>query len=278
MKVRGITMVTNEKEVNGINIYYEYYQGAETQKTIVLVHGFLSSSFSFRRLIPLLKKDYNVITVDLPPFGKSGKSKKFIYSYENMAQTVIQLIEGLGLTQVTMIGHSMGGQICLNISYLRPDLVEKNILLCSSSYLKRSKSSLILSSYLPFFYLIVKLRLIKSGVKRNLQTVVYDQKMIDDEMMFGYMQPFLEEDIFRALTRMIRDREGDLSVSVLKKINIPCLLIWGEHDRVVPLSVGHRLHRDLGNSKLIILKDTGHLVPEERPDQVYNHIKRFIQN
>ncbi len=270
-------MVTNEIEVNGINIYYEFYQGAETQKTVVLVHGFLSSSFSFRRLIPLLQKDYTVITVDLPPFGKSGKSKNFIYSYENMAQTVIQLLEGLGLTRVTLIGHSIGGQICLNISYLRPALVEKTVLLCSSSYLKRSKSSLILSSYLPFFYLIVKLRLIKSGVKNNLQNVVYDQKMIDDEMMFGYLQPFLEEDIFRALTRMIRDREGDLSVPILKKITTPCLLIWGEHDRVVPLSVGQRLHQDLENSQLIVLKNTGHLVPEERPDQVYDYINRFVQ-
>lgn len=242
---------------------------------MVLIHGFLSSTFSFRRLIPLLQRDFNILSVDLPPFGKSGKSAQFNYSYENMVNTVIPLIESLQLGQVILIGHSMGGQICLQVSHQRPDLVENTVLLCSSGYLKRSKPSLVLLSYLPFFYLIVKKQLAKTGVMKNLQNVVHDHRIIDDEMMHGYLQPFLEEDIFRALTRMIRDREGDLSSQLLNQINTPALLIWGEQDRVVPLTVGQRLHQDLKNSKLIVLKETGHLVPEERPEEVYNHIKNF---
>ena len=75
----------------------------------------------------------------------------------------------------------------------------------------------------------------KSGLRRNLELVVYNQKLIDDEMMKGYLQPFLDENIFRALTRMIRDREGDLSVEQLQQIDTPCLLIWGDHDRIVPV-------------------------------------------
>lgn len=269
-------MNTYFKELNGIKVYYEYYPVHSSKKTIFLVHGFLSSSFSFRRMIPLLQREYNVISVDLPPFGKSGKSKRFIYSYENMAKTVIHLLEALSINQVTMIGHSMGGQICLNVAHLRPDLVEKNVLLCSPGYSKRLKPSLVLSSYLPFFHLIVKLKLAASGVQQNLRTVVYDQNLIDDEMLVGYSQPFLEKDIFRALTRMIRDREGDLSPQDLQKIDTPCLLIWGDHDRIVPLSIGRRLHQDLKNSELVVLKETGHLVPEEKPEQVFIHINNFI--
>jgi pimeloyl-ACP methyl ester carboxylesterase len=268
---------TNVKEVNGISIYYEHYQLDKEAKTIVLIHGFLSSSFSFRRLIPFLQKEYNVIAVDLPPFGKSGKIKNFVYSHENIAKTVIALLEELSLNRVTLVGHSMGGQISLFISYLRPDLVEKNILLCSSAYLKPQNKPLILSSYLPFFHLIVKLRLMKSGLRNNLELVVYDRKLIDENMESGYLEPFLDENIFRALTRMIRDHTGDLTKEQLTKIATPCLLIWGDHDRVVPLAIGRRLHQDLQNSALIVLKETGHLVPEERPEEVYNHIKRFME-
>lgn len=274
-EVSGV-LTANHKKINGIEIYYEYYRNGASKKTIVLIHGFLSSTFSFRRLIPLLQQDFNVLSVDLPPFGKSGKSTSYSYSYENIVKTLTTLIESLDLDKVTLIGHSMGGQICLNVSYHRPDLVENAVLLCSSAYLKRSKPSLVLLSYLPFFYLFVKLRLAKSGLRQNLQNVVYNQKLIDEEMMYGYMQPFLEEDIFRALTRMIRDREGDLPADKLKQINTPCLLIWGEHDRVVPLSVGRRLNQDLPNSDLVILKETGHLVPEERPEEVYSQIKNFL--
>jgi pimeloyl-ACP methyl ester carboxylesterase len=262
--------------VNNIDVYYEFYPHSKSKKTLVLLHGFLSSTFSYRRLIPFLSQEYQVVSIDLPPFGKSGKCKKYVYSYRNMAQTVIQLVQSLELDEVTLIGHSMGGQIVLNILHHEPDLAEKAVLLCSSSYSKRSKLPFILGSYIPFFHLYVKFWLARSGVRQNLQNVVHDHTLINDEMLFGYLQPFLNDEIFIALTRMIRDHEGDLSTLVLNQITTSCLLIWGEHDKVVPLSVGKRLKNDLKSSELIILKDTGHLVPEERPEDVFHYIKQFL--
>lgn len=265
------------KEINGNNIYYEHYQKKGPAKTLVLIHGFLSSTFSFRRLIPYLLEEYNILSVDLPPFGNSGKSIRYFYSYENMAKSIILLTEKLEIEEFVVAGHSMGGQISLNIAHIRPDITKKVILLCSSGYLQRSKQSLILLSYLPYFHLFVKRHLAKSGVMKNLQNVVYNQNLIDDEMFDGYMKPFLQEDIFKGLTRMLRHREGDLPEAVLRKIDTPCLLIWGEHDKVVPLHIGKRLHKDLKNSELIVLKETGHLVPEERPKEVYLYMKDFIE-
>lgn len=269
-------VLNGKQQINDIDVYYEWYPNEAPKGTMVLLHGFLSSTFSFRRLIPLLNQEYEVLSVDLPPFGKSGKSNSFEYSYKNMALTVIHLIKQLGLKNVTLVGHSMGGQIVLNILHLQPGIAEKAVLLCSSGYLKRSRLPLIFTSYIPFFHLYVKFWLARSGVKQNLQQVVYDHSLITDEMLYGYLQPFLEDDIFIALTRMIRDREGDLPEQVLAKIETPCLLIWGEHDRVVPLQTGERLKKDLKNSQLIVLEETGHLVPEERPEEVYSFIQNFL--
>lgn len=270
------TVFYRNQLVNNINIYYELYPNPNSKKTLVLLHGFLSSTFSYRRLIPFLNKEYQVVSIDLPPFGKSGKSSKFVYSYRNLAQTVIQLISALDLKEITLIGHSMGGQIALNILHQQPDIAENAVLLCSSSYAKRSRLPLIMGSYIPYFHLYVKFHLARSGVMKNLQNVVHDHTMLNDEMLFGYLKPFLEDEIFLALTRMIRDHEGDLSTGTLSQITHPCLLIWGEYDRVVPLSVGKRLKNDLRKSELIILKETGHLVPEERPEDVFQHIKQFL--
>lgn len=267
-----------QMSINGINIYYELYGHENTKETIICLHGFLSSSFSFRRLIPYLTKHYNVISIDWPPFGKSGKSKRFHYSIKNLADTIIKLIEKLGIKHFTIIGHSMGGQIALNIAHSRPELVEKLILLSSSAYLKGSKQSLIFLSYFPFSHLFVKRYLERSGLERNLQNVVYNQTLIDQEMANGYLEPFLQAEIFHALTRMIRDWEGDLSIERLKEIETPSLLIWGEHDKVVPLHIGQQLTKDLKNSSLIILNETGHLVPEEKPEEVMSHIDEFISN
>lgn len=264
-------------QINGNDIYYEsFLEHPSTKETIILLHGFLSSSFSFRRLIPFLKKEYNIISIDLPPFGHSGKSRRYKYSYKNLAMTVIKIVETLHLDKITLLGHSMGGQIALFIAHLRPDLIERVVLLCSSGYLKKSKPLLIIGSFLPLFHSYVKRWLERSGLENNLRLVVYDQSIIDQEMEDGYLAPFLNEDIFPALTKMIRDREGDLTADILNKISVPCLLIWGEQDKVVPLQIGTQLHKDLKNSKLLVLKETGHLIPEERPEEIFNYMKEFI--
>jgi pimeloyl-ACP methyl ester carboxylesterase len=270
-------ILSGHQPINDINVYYEFYPNSNAEKTFVLLHGFLSSTFTFRHLIPLLKKEFQVLSVDLPPFGKSGKQHKFIYSYKNLAQTVIKLTENLGLKKMTFVGHSMGGQIVLNILHLMPEIAEKAILICSSAYLKRFKMPLILSSYVPFFHLFVKYLFARKGVKRNLQESLYNHALINEEMINGYLQPFLQDEIFVALTRMIRHREGDLPVEVLNKIETPCLLIWGEHDKSIPVHLGEQLNKDLVNSELIVLKETGHAVPEERPFEIYQYIKNFLE-
>jgi pimeloyl-ACP methyl ester carboxylesterase len=110
----------------------------------------------------------------------------------------------------------------------------------------------------------------------SLISVVHNQKLIDDEMINGYKEPFLQDEIFRALTKMIRDREGDLSPEDLQNISVPTLLIWGEKDKVVPLEVGERLHRDLRYSTLYTYPEAGHLIPEEIPEHIYERISNFV--
>ncbi|MCA1031689.1 alpha/beta hydrolase [Bacillus timonensis] len=271
--------VKNHYKMNvlGVDVHYQLYP-LDNKPVIVLIHGFLSSSFSFRKLIPLLSNDFTVLAVDLPPFGKSEKSVRFQYSYQNMARVVIELITKLGYKDVVLVGHSMGGQISLNVEKQRPDLVSKTILLCSSGYMSRMSTTLMYATYIPFFHLYVKYHLAKQGILHNLKNVVFDHSMIDEDMINGYTEPFYDRQIFRALTRMIRDREGDLPVSDLQKIATPSLLIWGEEDRVVPVEVGKRLQKDIPNSTLHIMKKTGHLVPEEQPRRVYEHIGNFVTN
>lgn len=108
---------------------------------------------------------------------------------------------------MTFLGHSMGGQIVLNILHMMPELADKAILLCSSAYLKRFGLPLILTSYIPYFHLFVKFWLARTGVKKNLQDSLFNHSLINEEMINGYLQPFLQDKIFVALTKMIRHRE-----------------------------------------------------------------------
>ncbi|KKI89958.1 hydrolase [Bacillus sp. SA1-12] len=259
----------------GVNVHYEVYEKNPSKPTMVLIHGFLSSSFCYRKIIPLLENEFKIIAIDLPPFGKTEKSTRFVHSYRNMAKLVIELIQCLQIKKAYIVGHSMGGQVSLIAAKERPDLFEKVVLLCSSGYMKRVHPSLILGSYIPYFYLGIKHWLASQGVLKNLYNVVYDRSLIDQEMMDGYLEPFHDDRIFRALNRMIRDHEGDLLPEELKKIEQPSLLIWGNEDKVVPVHIGKRLKNDLPNSSFFSFKNTGHLVPEERPEHVSDMIFEF---
>ncbi|MDQ0225564.1 alpha/beta fold hydrolase [Metabacillus niabensis] len=265
----------NTMKILGVNVHYEVYEKDPSKPTLVLLHGFLSSTFCYRKIIPMLKNEFNLLAIDLPPFGKSEKSTRFVHSYSNMAKLVIQLVESLRIKKAFILGHSMGGQVSLVAAKERPDLFEKVILLCSSSYMKRISGTLKFGSYIPYFYLGIKHWLAKQGVLKNLYNVVYDRSLIDEEMMQGYLEPFHDNGIFRALNRMIRDHEGDLAPEELKRIEQPSLLIWGNEDKVVPVHIGERLKNDLPNSIFYSLKDTGHLVPEERPEYVTEKILDF---
>ncbi|MGE6378584.1 alpha/beta fold hydrolase [Peribacillus muralis] len=270
--------IKGSERVDNIDIYFEYDKMDESLPTLVLLHGFLSSSFSFRKLVPHLIKEFNVISLDLPPFGRSGKDYRYTYSFRNIAKSVVHFLAGKNINKFSIIGHSMGGQVSLQLIKHHPDLVEHAILLAGSGYQPSYSGKMKLVSYLPFFSFGIKRYLQHSGIEKNLKNVVHDPALIDDEMRQGYLGPFTKKhDIFRALGRMLRDKEVDLLKDDLHDIQTPCLLIWGRHDRVVPLSIGQRLHDDLPNSELVVIEDSGHLLPEERPTEIYQLIKGFLK-
>lgn len=262
-------------KIDNINIYYERYN-TETEETIVLLHGFLSSSFCYRKLIPLLQKKYHIVAIDLPPFGKSDKTTSFSYSYQNLATIVLKLLKQLQIDHPVLVGHSMGGQIALFAAKQAPQQIKKLILLGSSGYLPRLKKPLALLTYLPFSTIYLRSRLQKQGVHHNLKVCVSDPSVIDEEMIRGYETPFDDLLIFPSIKKLARDREGDLQADELKQIKTPTLLIWGAQDKVVPLEKGQQLHNDLAHSTLTVYKDAGHLIPEEKPEQVTRDIIQFM--
>ncbi len=268
------------EKVNGIELYYEFYPREQAEKTLFCIHGFLASSFSFRTIIPDLADEYAICAVDYPPHGKTEKSRNFTYSYKNIAKTLTGLIRKLELENVVIVGHSMGGQIGLHMLLEEQNLFEKAVLLASSAYLKKARKSLVYLSYLPFSHRLIKRKLIQSGgVEGNLKQVVYDHSIVTDEMINGYLEPFIQnDDIFYTLSKFVRDREDDLSPGELAKIYIPILLVWGEFDKIVPLKVGKRLEEDLPNAKLTVFEKTGHLIPEEKPEETVRLIKKFLKN
>ncbi|MFK3960288.1 alpha/beta fold hydrolase [Guptibacillus hwajinpoensis] len=265
-------------QIDNVTLAYEYYKHTNPYvHTLVFIHGFLSSSFSFRKLLPLLKKNYHLLCFDLPGFGESEKNCDIHYSLHEYAALTNRLLERMQISKAILIGHSMGGQIALRACIQHPERIEKLILLCSSSYIKSSSLGIRLCSYLPFFPFCLSFSMSAINLRKNFEHLVYDHKLLTQEVIDGYTSSFNEQGFFLALSRLIRDREEDLSTSTLNKINFPTLLIWGTDDRLVPIRVGERMKKDLPDADLLTLSHTGHLIPEERPVEVSQAIHQFLQ-
>ncbi|MCK0471910.1 alpha/beta hydrolase [Halalkalibacter sp. APA_J-10(15)] len=275
-----------EKEViqstvflNETDVYYQFGEAkGDSKGTLILIHGFVSSCYCFRKIIPILQKHYDVYAIDLPGFGRSGKRKDFEYSFHNYANVIISFCHLFRLTNVMLVGHSMGGQVALYTALQEPNLVSKMILMSSSGYLKRVRKPLVYASYLPFAKSVMRRWIEGKDYKQSLLQVVYNKKLIDQETITEYTRPFSETQFFDALLGLMRHREGDLSREDLNHIDHPILLIWGEEDQVIPIRIGRRLSVDLPNAVFTSIKKTGHLVPEEKPDQVTKLIFTFIEN
>ncbi len=109
----GKSLQQNFVRINGVKLYYGEYNKEKNKPTVVLLHGFLSSSFCFRKLIPYLTNEFHVISVDWPPFGKSEKPKRFYYSFKNIAETIIRLLVFLGMNAFMLLGIRWVGKLLL---------------------------------------------------------------------------------------------------------------------------------------------------------------------
>ncbi|NIK13112.1 alpha/beta fold hydrolase [Alkalibacillus almallahensis] len=259
-----------------VDVYCEYEW--KNKPVMILIHGFLASTYSFSSITPELSKHYSILALDLPGFGQSEKSVTFEYSFKQYRQLIVAVMDYFDIDRAHLVGHSMGGQVALSVAKASPERVNTLMLLCSSGYLKRAKTWLRYSSYMPFFYRFVYRYFKRKDVRNVMEKVLYRHELITDEMMDTYTKPLLDINFHKSLTRLLRQREGDLSTEELQQISVPTLLIWGREDEIVPLKIGERLTEDLPNSQLEVFDESGHLVADERPNDVIRTINQFIEN
>lgn len=264
----------------GCDVYYEYQKQEKNEDSFcfLLVHGFLGSTFTFRKLIPLLARRHDVYAIDLVGFGKSEKSRSFEYSYYRYASLLHEFILALELNKVIVVGHSMGGQIALYAAKYFPERLLGLALICSSGYLARSPRYAAFLSSLPIIApWFVKRWISRYKTEDVLKNTLYDKRLITKEMAQAYRAPLEEPNFPYTLLGLLKHREGDLTKTDLQTIQLPVLLVWGEEDEIVPMRIGLSLAQDLTNSRFSAFPNAGHQVIEEKPEEVFSEIVNWAK-
>jgi pimeloyl-ACP methyl ester carboxylesterase len=257
-----------------------HYVEAGEGTPLLLLHGFLEWSYTWRHNLPALAGVARVLALDLRGFGLSERNRRRGHSLGDQVEVVRGFMDQLGIERAVLCGHSMGGEIALRFALLYPDRVLALILDASSGYLQRREGRL----YRWLLRAPGVRTLALWGIMRNrrfarraLESGYGAPGRVLESDVDAYMLPARAPGSTRALVRLLRETDFGTQAQRLAEVNHPALLIWGEHDRVVPLEHGRRLAAALPNSQLITLAGCGHLPHEECPDAFNSAVLAFLR-
>ncbi len=264
--------------VKGINIsYIEKGEG----NPMVFVHGIPTSSFLWRDMIEELSAHGRIIAIDLPGFGFSDPPHNGDYTITNYARIFESFLEALSVEQATLVCHDFGGPIVLTYALQHPDKYHRLIIL--DTFLHTDLPPLPL--YMEFVK-IWPLGEIVMGLggqyiaRSGLEEGVIDKSSITDEIVQQYYMPDGSPDKLNdSMLGILRvDYMEDLEFieKNLRTIEKPTLILWGEADTFLPLSLGDRIHKDITGSRMVRIPNCGHFVPEDQPEHAIKIIVDFI--
>ena len=249
---------------------------------VVLLHGYAASSFSWRHWIPALAEHHEVWAVDLKGHGSAPAPPDDRYSPHDHAELIHRFIIQRDLRELTLFGHSMGGGIALLVALrlLDQGRLQRLVLVSSAAYPQRLPPFVKLARRgRPtrwLFAVVPKRRLIRWV----LRSIVHDPLAISGAQVEAYSEPLTSAPHRLALIKTalgIVPPGLDEFTARFREIDVPTLLLWGRHDRVVPLSVGERLSDVLPQATLEILEECGHLPPEELPKDSLEIVQSFLR-
>jgi pimeloyl-ACP methyl ester carboxylesterase len=258
-----------------------YVEARGSGRPVLLVHGLGASTYTWRHVAPGLSARYRVVAVDLKGFGRASKPRDRHYSVLDQARHLVELVGRLGLTDLTIVGHSLGGGVALAAvgSPSMAGRVRSLVLIDSMAYRQR----------FPWLLTLLRLPLLgpaglqllpkKTQVRLALRTAYHRPVRISETSVDVYAAPLRTASGRRALVetaRSILPADADAFTEGYGSIDRPTLILWGRHDAIVPLSVGERLHHAIEGSRLVVIDDAGHLPHEETPAAVSAELDRFL--
>ncbi|MDD2336610.1 MAG: alpha/beta hydrolase [Geobacteraceae bacterium] len=267
------------------NTRIHYHMVGNGPLPILFLHGFASSSTTWQDLITLFPAaEYTLYLLDLKGFGLSSKPKDGAYSIEDQAEIVRTFILAQGFRSLVLVGHSLGGAVALRVSIEAergddPFTTEKLVLIDSAAYPQRLPRFFrkLKSPFGPLFLRLIPVRKLVQGV---LERVFFDKTVITPDMFERYKSYFRGKGIAHALRATVKAVNPDAYVHIeesYRRLALPVLIIWGDEDRNVRLSLGQRLHGDISGSRLKVLEKCGHNPHEERPEETCAAILSFLK-
>jgi len=242
---------------------------------IVFVHGFLSSSATWKKVLAPMAADHSAIAVDLPGTGNSDRPLPYDYSAGGEAAALLQFLDVRGIRRAVLIGNSMGGAICLIAAAARPDRVAA-LVLVDSAFPGVTIPPGFRALRTPILGDIEMEFLTRPVVASMLRHRLYARgERVTEETVSDWWDPIRIPGTRRAVLALVRTKERGYE-DLLERIRARTLVVWGKEDHLLPASDGTRLASRIHGAELVVLPDAGHLPQEETPAAFARAVGRFL--
>ena len=266
--------------VDGIPIRY-IVKGAGSP--VMLLHGFGEFVESWAFNIEPLSKHFQVYAMDLPGHGLSGKPK-VDYSLPFAMKLASDFMQALGIDRASLVGHSMGGIICLSAAISFPERVEK-IVLVDSGGLSREMPVQYRLVTIPILGEIVIAPTIKPGLRAGIKKAFYNPGLVNEEMVNIDYQYMKMPGTKRALLNIIRHSASltgpypeVVLTDKLHLVKTPTLLIHGAEDRVIPVEYARNACKLLPRARLEVFPKCGHVPHIEKASEFNEAVITFLKS
>ena len=261
------------------------FRSAGSGPVVVLVHGMAGSSATWRHVLPGLAERFTVVAPDLMGHGASAKPRGD-YSLGAFASGLRDLLDALGHDRATMIGQSLGGGVVMQFAYQFPERCER-IGLVSSGGLGEEVNLLLRALTLPGVEYVLpvlcahQLHDAGAAILGWAHRIGLHPGSHVDEMLesYGSLADAETRAAFVHTLRSVVDQGGQ-RVSAKDRLylaaDIPTLIMWGDHDGMIPVHQAYATHNEIPGSRLEIFEGVGHFPHCEQPERFVEIVSDFM--
>jgi pimeloyl-ACP methyl ester carboxylesterase len=262
--------------IGNTRVHYLDIDRSDSDRALLIVHGYLGSTVSFLDLIDALSRDLRVVMPDLPAFGAS-EAPECSCTMEYYLDFLTRFTRAVDLDRFHLMGTSMGANIASHYTTEHPEQIEGLIFVSPfglqdqagrMSRIKRWDSLLPVASSL----------VTRRTVQRYLRRSILKDESITPELINSYWKPFTTPRGRRAAVEITRKIVGGSSMDkVLPQIEQPVLILIGSEDKLTCAGDYEKFHRLLAREQLEIIEESGHFLYLDSPDVVSKKIVTFTR-
>lgn len=273
------------KKVSG-NPTISYIEQGSGDKVLLLVHGLASNAGFWRYNIEAFSKEYRVIAIDLPGYGKSDK-KSYPYSMTFYADEIAKFLKALKINKVYYLGHSMGGQIGIHLAIKHPEMIERLVLASPAGIeeFQRGEGDWLRS---VFTSTLVK-QTNEEGIRRNLNANFYTwcddlEWMVEERARMAKSREF--DEFVYAVIRSVNAMLDEPTFDKLGKISMPALIVYGANDLLIPnpylnpgftADVFKKGKKDIPNCELAEIPECGHMLQIDKSGEFNTAVLEYLR-